>query len=339
MVIALSMGVVFYNLFANYRQKQYRVQYELLKSGITAYLKGDIAKSTLKGLVLVHQECLTSVLAQVAQTASKADRHKLIDILVECESTVVVDKELRQLNVGNWHERLNAATYLPFIAHIETIKEPLLSALKDEFLDVRIAAANSLAQLGVVAAIKPILINLALEGTWPVQRLIEIIGQFDVDAIPHLKAYLEDSHASHPGRQVAIASLGIIKGEASVAFLKKLSNDESVDIRVWVYRSLGQLEYPSALPALLIGIKDSAWEVRATCAKALKHFAGEQSIDSLQKGMGDSVWWVRLNCATSLMAMGAPGKLALEKMNHSPDQFVRDMSQMTLSQNTNKGVA
>ena len=336
--MALSIGVIIYNLFANHRQKQYFKKYEYLKSGIIAYLKDEINKDALRDLVLANQECLTSLLAQIAQTASKADRQKLIDILVECESTEIVDKELSQLKQGNWHERLNAAIYLPFIAHAKLIEQPLLGALKDEFLDVRIAAANSLAELGMTEAILPILGNLALEGTWPVQRLIEIIGQFDIDAIPYLKAYLEDPHAGHPGRQVAIACLGIIKDRESVPFLQKLSKNESVDIRIWVFRALGQLEYETALESLLIGIQDEAWEVRAACAKALKHFASERSIDSLQKGMCDSVWWVRLNCATSLIAMGAPGKLALEKLHDSPDPFVRDMSQMVLSQNTNKGL-
>ncbi len=334
----LSIGVIFYNLVANYQEKKYLIKRDLLKEGITAYLKREMNKDGLKALVLANQKYLISLLAQIAQTATKSDRHRLIDILVECESTAIVDKELHQLNVGNWHDRLNAVTYLPFIAHAKTIETPLLSALKDEFLDVRIAAANSLAQLGMVGAIKPILINLAVDGTWPVQRLIEIVGQFDVDAITYLTAYLEDPHASYSGKQVAIASLGIIKDETSVAFLKKLSNDESVDIRVWVYRSMGQLGYESALAPLLLGMKDEAWEVRATCSKALKHFAGRQSIDSLQKGMSDSVWWVRLNCATSLIAMGVPGKLALEKLHDSPDQFVRDMSQMVLSQNASKGM-
>jgi HEAT repeat protein len=334
--MALSIGVIIYNLFANYRQKEYLKKYEIFKNGVTAYLGGNLSKDALHELVLENQEYLIELLAQLTQATSKANRHQLIDLLVACESTSVIDKELHQLQFGNWHERLNAATYLPFIAHAKTIEKPLLASLEDEFLDVRIAAANSLAQLGVIEAIHPILAHLAIEGAWPVQRLIEILSQFDIHAIPHLKSYITEPQASQPGRQIAIAVLGLIKDEASVSFLVSLCTDGDVDIRVWLYRSLGQLGYTSALPQLLMGMEDIAWEVRATCAKSLKHFEGEQSISALQKGISDPVWFVRLNCATSLIAMGMPGRLALEKLHDSPDHFVRDMSQMVLSQNINK---
>jgi HEAT repeat protein len=230
-------------------------------------------------------------------------------------------------------------TYLPFIAPARLIYQPLLHGLEDEYLDVRLAAALSLSGLNDPLAIRPILASLALQGAWPIERLIEIILRFDDRAVPTLMKYLGNPSASESGIQVVIAVLGHKKARASVSILIPFTSHGNLEIRVETYRALGLIGDESTLPMILGGMLDDQWEVRAICSKALKRFPGTASINMLQLGLTDKVWWVRFNCASSLASLGNNGKEALLHSLQSPDRFAREISQMILDRSLPKVVA
>jgi HEAT repeat protein len=75
---------------------------------------------------------------------------------------------------------------------------------------------------------------------------------------------------------------------------------------------------------------DDQWEIRAICAKALKHFPEAASINALKLGLADKAWWVRFNCASSLGSLGFEGNEALVQSLKNPDRFAREISQMIL---------
>lgn len=331
-VSILSVAVIFYNLYANHRQKKISLSRELLKNSIESYLSGNLSAAALEKIILSQRGALVSILAQMGASANPDYRARLLALIPECHCEFVINEELERLKSSNWLDRLNAMTYLPFIAPASIVTKPLLHGLEDEYLDVRLAAALSLSELGDPSSIKPIFTSLALQGSWPIERLIEIIQGFDDRAIPILIQYLNDPAASESGIQVAIAVLGHKKASSSISSLTQFITHSNLEIRVEAYRALGLIGDVSTLPSILSGMLDDQWEVRAICAKALKHFPGALGISALQIGLTDKAWWVRFNCASSLGALGADGRGALLQSLESPDRFAREISQMILDQ-------
>ena len=338
-VSALSVIVIFYNLYANYRQKRITLSREWLKNCIDSYLHGNLSAQALKKQILTHDAELVGVIAQMGESANPVYRARLLSVIPDCHCDFVISKELQKLKSGKWLERLDAMTYLPFIAPGSMVTQSLLNGLDDEYLDVRLAAALSLSELNDPVAIEPILNSLALQGSWPIERLIEIILRFDDRAIPILIHYLNDPLASESGIQVAIAVLGNKKASASISSLTIFTSHQNLEIRVESYRSLGLIGDVTSMPIILDGMLDQHWEVRAICAKALRYFPGVAGINALQLGLIDKVWWVRFNCASSLGSLGIDGKEALLHNLNNPDRFAREISQMILDRSLPKVVA
>ena len=338
-VSALSVVVIFYNLYANYRQKKIALNREWLKNCIESYLHCNLSAHALKKQILSQHSELVGVLAQIGESGNPVYRARLLSVIPDCHCEFVISDELQQLQSKNWLDRLNAITYLPFIAPATVVTQPLLHGLEDEYLDVRLAAALSLSELDDPVSIKPIMTSLALQGSWPIERLIEIILRFDDRAIPTLIEYLNDPDGSESGIQVAIAVLGHKKASTSISTLAQFTLHSNLEIRVETYRALGLIGNVESLPMLLGGMLDDQWEVRAICAKALKHFPGIACINALQLGLTDKVWWVRFNCASSLGALGDIGKEALLNGLKSPDRFAREISQMILDRSMPKVLA
>jgi HEAT repeat protein len=329
-VIILSVLVIFYNIYANYRQKKIALSREWLKNCIESYLSSNLSAFALEKLILSQRGELVGVLAQMSVSANPEYQARLLAVIPECHCEFVISDELERLNSGHWLDRLNAMTYLPFIAPASITIQPLLHGLEDEYLDVRLAAALSLSELDDPASIRPILDSLALQGSWPIERLVEIILRFDDRAIPILVQYLNDPAASESGIQVAIAVLGYKKASSSISTLTQLTSHINLEIRIETYRALGLIGDARAFPMILGGMLDDRWEIRSVSAKALEHFPGAVSIRALQLGLTDRVWWVRFNCASSLGDLGVDGKEALLQSLKSPDRFAREISQMIL---------
>ncbi|MBU3626325.1 HEAT repeat domain-containing protein [Polynucleobacter sp. JS-Safj-400b-B2] len=329
-VSILSVAVIFYNLYANYRQKRIALSREWLKNCIESYLHGNLSANALQKLIHSQNAELVGVLAQMGESANPVYRARLLSVIPECHCEFIISKELYRLKSTSWLDRFNVMTYLPFITSAEIATQPLLHGLGDEYLDVRIAAAQSLSELDDPSSIRPILASLALQGSWPIKRLIEIILRFDDRAIPILVQYLKDPAASESGIQVAIAVLGYKKASSSISTLTQLTSHINLEIRIETYGALGSIEDASAFPMILGGMLDDRWEIRSASAKALGYFPGAVSISALQRGLTDRVWWVRFNCASSLGDLGVDGKEALLQSLKSPDRFAREISQMIL---------
>ena len=329
-VLIFSLGVIVYNLISVRRQQTISGRRQELKDAIEAYLVGAISKDNLKKVLLTRQQYLIGVVAQIAQLADSQVRSKLIKIFPTCQCEWMLEQELQKISSTNWHTRRNAASYLPFIAPAEAIEPALLKCLEDEMLDVRFVAAEALSEIQDSSAIKSILHSLALPGSWPLQRLCELMSHFDDRSIPYLLEYLDDPGASAAGRQIAIVSLGKKKAKAALPALLKFATDGDIEVQIEAYRALGEVGDASSLEALLLGLSHSEWEVRVVCAKALKPYLSEVVVARLRSGLADSVWWVRFNCATTLLSMGSLGRLALEGALSDSDRFAREMSQMIL---------
>jgi PBS lyase HEAT-like repeat len=333
-IVIFSFGVIFYNLISVHYQKKASIKRGALKGVISAYLAGVISIDSFKKTVNNSHEFLVSLVAQMSESADADTRLKLIRIFTLCQCEFLIEHEFDNLYSSDWKKREHAATYLPFITTTSAFSAKLIDCLEDEVLEVRLAAARALAELQLVSAINPILHHLALPGSRPIARLIELLMHFDDRAIPCLLEYLNVPNLSGAGYQIAITVLGKKRVKNAVPIISKFTTHQELEVRIQAFRALGEIADESSLSMLISGAMNLEWEIRAICSNALIRYSGKEVIAALQHGLTDSIWWVRFNSANALASLGPPGKLALEETLISPDRFAREMSLMALDGGT-----
>lgn len=101
-----------------------------------------------------------------------------------------------------------------------------------------------------------------------------------VEAIPHLRAALQDKNTSV--RAKVIWALGMLRSTAAMPDLLPLMKDSDRNMRQVTARALMQIEAPEAIPALenALKIESDEWVVKdiQTAIKHLRQFEGEVDI-------------------------------------------------------------
>lgn len=230
--------------------------------------------------------------------------------------------------------RANGAVRLGYMSGYAG-RDALRTALQDPDLDVRLAAAQALAQRGDAGATLPILEALALPGNWPLQRATEILVMLGAGAIEPLRAYLRtrSTEEADPGIPVALSVLGLLEARQAAPDTSRFLRHFDADVRVAAVRALGGMGDPGSARALGERLRDPAWEVRSIAAKALGQIGDSESVPALRDVLSDSAWWVRFNAAQALYEIGSEGRQALEFAARSHrDAFARDISRQTLQE-------
>lgn len=336
LVLLLSLGIILFNAISLHRQKGFEQRREALNKWIADHLDGGFSAKAVAGEIRGDQDLLLGVVSQIAQSADSAKRTRLIEFFDDVGLGGVPRKQLDNLSSKNFALRQRAATFLPFIAQPERIAQPLVYALQDEMLDVRLAAARSLGIIQYTNAIPAIIENLALPSSWPIQRVIEVIHQMGPGSFEKLIAYLASPTASDAGRVVAIAVLGMQKDSRAIPTIKEMLNKSPLEVRIQCAKALGAIADKQATETLCSAMKDDSWELRSACANALGILKDGSAIESLGLSLGDKNWWVRLNSANALYSIGGAGIEALKLSLKHEDKFARDVSQLVLNE---KGIS
>jgi HEAT repeat protein/beta-lactamase regulating signal transducer with metallopeptidase domain len=207
---------------------------------------------------------------------------------------------------------------------------PLISALSDPDANVRIAAANSLGQLGDPRAI-PGLITASRDANVQVrsaafqaltdfqdpriyepmvaalrdpdadvrQRAAQTLGSLqDKRALQPLIGALADSSADV--RQAAAQSLGELQDPAAASALASALKDPKADVREAAAQALGELDLKTAPPALIAALKDSDADVRQAAAQSLGEIQDPSAVPALQSSLTDANADVRENAVRAL---------------------------------------
>ena len=332
LLIIVSLGVIAMNVLLIRKENSAREHRFLLRQMLLRYLSGEEDEGMVQKSIAGHEDLLTGVVVQLAEERGEEARLKLINLFDLPGLHYLADNELTHILSKNWHERQRAATYLPYVARSDLITQPLTRALEDEMLDVRLAAARSLAKLRITAAIVPILEHLAMPASWPVQRIIEIIDEMGSAASAPLLRYLSQPDALDAAKIAAISVLGMQRSSEATPQLLQLLVDADKDIRVQSAKALGTIGEREALEPLLRLMHDRDWEVRAASALALGLLKERAALPFLCEGLCDREWWVRYNSAVSLAGLGSEGIAALKNTLIHKDKFARDVSRLILQE-------
>lgn len=185
-----------------------------------------------------------------------------------------------------------------------TAVEPLIERVKsDNSADVRRAAGQALVAIGDSRAVLPLL-KLGLEQ--PPQRLwlSDALARIGSAALPPLLSCLK--HPDAGLRLDAVVVLGKSKLKEAAAPLVQAASDPVAIVRAHLAEALGLIGDPRAVPALVKMLDDLDSGVRANAVAALSKMPDERAFDSLLKLLGDENSSVRGFAATTLGAIGNP---------------------------------
>jgi HEAT repeat protein len=330
-VIVLSAFVVLGRYFSDLTEARVHRLRKSMQRSLDAYLDGTADEQTVIRELGQDRNIALGVLVGSASRLSRDARKPLRNLFGHFEFP---QQWIAGLRARRWAVRVHAASHLGYMCHEEAIPE-LVKALDDEMLDVRLAAAHALAQLGAAQAVQPILRALALPAAWPLQRCAEILHEMGPAAIEPLLGLLREHGAQdQPSSvQVAIRVLGMQRVTAAAPLVSRFLRSPDMDVRLASAKALGQMGDSEMIFELASVLTDSAWEVRSAAAQALGALHSAAAVTPLCKVLADPAWWVRFNAAESLFRLGAGGLTALKTaMAKHPDEFASDISRQVLEE-------
>jgi len=312
-----------------------------MQNALEAYLGQGKSLEQTAPLLATDRKLALGILLGVASERGIAVQQQLRPLF---EHFDFARSELDALGRRDFVRRVRAANHLGYIGGKVAVAA-LLGALQDEQLEVRLAAAQALVQLGCVEAILPILEALDVPGRWSQQRATELLYRLGPVAVPTLQHFLVSARAQAAPtmRVVAINVVGLLATPAASALICDNLHSEDCETRVAAARALGGIGDPAALGALMTALDDAAWEVRSQAAKSLGKLVpgAEQNaalLLALERALSDRAWWVRYNAAQALADLGACGLQSLQRASTTAvDPFARDISRQMLEEHDTLG--
>ena len=272
-----------------------------------------------------------ALLMQIFERFTTPDRPKLQPLF----AALPMKTDLRgQLTHRKWEKRLAAAERLGYLGNHGSVTE-LVTALRDEVLVVRFAAARSLVALRAAEAVEPILLAFDVPGELNERRTAEILHEMGNEAVAPLLGVVRTPGGKHSESVLNVASrvLGMLRAKEAAAPLSSLLDHQEFRVRLNAARSLGLIGDRTTLPAVAKLAADPSWEVRNAAVQAIGKLHGTAEIERLVRALADSAWWVRFSAAQALFSLGEPGIAALKKAaRDAADRYAREMSAQVLAE-------
>jgi HEAT repeat protein len=286
------------------------------------FLAYDISMEDVQREIRKDRDTAIEVLIGLATELPAPERERL---QVFFQQFPFDEREAAMLHGGTWLRRARAASELGLAGRRDSIPE-LIAALEDDTLDVRLAAAHSLAQIRAPEAAVPILHALTEQKHWPPQRAAEILHEMGSCGIDPLLAFLRGHQGDVPQIRVAVMALGLLHAAAAVPAILTLMDHPDPELRRASACALGQMGDRAAHAALAKALKDPVWEVRCMAAQAFGRLKDDTAVAALARCLDDPAWWVRFTAAEALNQMGEPGIQALKAaLSSHPDGMVHDI--------------
>lgn len=331
LVLALMAGVVILNTVSEQRIAWNNFLRSRMLPILQEYLAGRESGEAVLHELKRDREMALECLVETASGLPPGERQRLRPFF---EPFKFEDELLDEVRGWNPVKCIHAATRLGFTGNRENIPA-LVQALSDDMLDVRLAAARALAQLGATETVAQILRALALPGTLPQQNTTEIIYGMGQGAIEPLLTFLRANRKNGEASTLAVAVrvLGLLKATEAAPEIMALLNHPDSEVRLNSARALGLIGTHKAVVALCQRAGDTVWEVRSSAVQALGRIKDAMSIPILTRALGDQAWWVRFNAAQALFELGEAGIDALKNtLAINPDAFARDISRQIMEE-------
>jgi len=251
-------------------------------------------------------------------------------LVASARSAGAVDELRHRLRARAPQERLVAAEALAMFP--ETTEELTDTALHDRNPDVRLGAALSLAQEGRAPPVGQLVRGLGIgttEHSLLVVSLMRDLVQADPHAVEALLYDLELSDTAKLAATDALAESGAVDHAPLVAWMAEAAG-ESSELQPRIFRALGRLGHPAGHDAILAGMENPAWQVRAAAAEAAGRSRLNRGADRLAELLGDGEWWVRFRAGEALWRLGAAGRVVLESAALDGTTVARTAANATL---------
>jgi len=330
-VVILALLTVLGRVVGDWRSDRRGRQRARMMDRLAAFLATNRGEDAAITELRVDRAVALDALVRTASALSRVERTRLAPLF---RHFGFVAQETSTLRHHNWGRRLRAAEHLGVMGE-HGVAPALVRALGDEMLDVRLAAARSLAQLPAPEAVEPILRSLALPGELPVKLAADVLVEFGDAGIEPLLAFLRahDAGTDGPAAAAAVTVLGMCRATAGVPMLIEMLAHPEPELRVNAARALGLIGSAAAVGALGERTLDPVWQVRSAAAQALGRIGDAQAIPALARRLIDVAWWVRFNAADALFRLGYPGReRLLDALAVHQDKFARDISRQILQQ-------
>jgi len=242
---------------------------------------------------------------------------------------------LANIRSRKWWRRADAAAILGYFKD-PTVISALEDALDDHHVQVRLAAARSLARQKAISSVAGLVARLSVVDPTQSLAVREIFRSLGKPAVPGLIAVLE-SDVPDSTKLVAADALGHIGDPRAVKSLLKVfdagehagergqvsrnrgfaenpqTTHRNIALQIAVMQALSKLYDKESVKALTAALDDPVWEVRACAAECLGAMGVREVVPKLEQLLSDNHWWVRYYAASALFEMGRTGLAALKK--------------------------
>ena len=311
------------------RDTEFRSRAEPL---IRSFLAGDATVEVTAAVLGKSPRLAREILMEQADSLGEGGREKLAPLT---GTFPFVGSELSNLRSRSWEKRLRATEALGYLGN-DTALPGLMTALRDDVLSVRFAAAQSLARLGCQDAAEPILRALDVPGEVSQRRVVEVLMILGPRVTDPMIALLSHPTINETALAIAARVVGSLRIHRALQPLQGLLGHASPNVRLNAVRSIASIAPHgdhSSISAIAAIAEDPSWEVRNAVMQALGKLGAADHVPLLLQGLSDQEWWVRYSAAEALHGLGETGIAELRNSaEHHVDAYGRDMSRQILQQ-------
>lgn len=266
----------------------------------------------LGGVDLKVAAALTAELAEMTRGTERDG------VLARAEALGVPGLLLRRLGSKSAQKRLEAAETLALFSGHE---DEARAVLNDRNPDVRLGAALALAQRG--QAPDPLTLMRQLKVGKDEQSLLLVslmrdLAEKDSEAVAGLLFERDLSYEAKVAAMDALADLGGTYAPL-LAFMARESEGE-VELQPRVFRALGRTGHPAGAEAIIAGLSNAEWSVRASAAEAAGKSGIADAAGRLGELLDDPQYWVRYRAGEALLRLGPRGIHVLSERVESGDE-------------------
>jgi len=212
--------------------------------------------------------------------------------------------------------RVAAAKALAQTDNPETVSALATALRNDREKDVRVAAAQSLGELGDESATESLLRALNDENVSVRESAARALANFKgEDVVKSLTGLLNEN--TTPVAIAAAESLGQVGSAKAVEPLLELLNNKNAKVREVVAIALGKIKDPRAVPPLINSLKDPEERVRWYAADSLGSIGSSEGVEPLIELLSKGSPRVRESAATALGQIR--DERALEALVHATE--------------------
>jgi len=223
----------------------------------------------------------------------------------------LMDECLEQLKHSGWVRRVEAAMLLGNFNEPNVVLA-LYRALEEGHMEVRVAAALSLARLRSVQSVVEIINALIPPGVSPSLAVTQVFRQLEEKHAPERCQLLRNHSLPPTALTLSIDALGRLGDLNAVPELLEIYDHPNLSVRVATMQALARLHDHRSVEPVMLAMADSSWEVRANASRAAGKIGDLAALPILQHLLDNSNWWVRYHAAETLASLGNLGLMQLQ---------------------------